>query len=162
MSVKQVDGPGKKEIENLIKNLTGKVAKVGWLDRSKYPNGVPVAMVASIQEFGAPSKNIPPRLGMRATVENKKKEWSEIIQNGAKAVAKGSWNATNVMSAVGLKAEGDFKKTISEVTTPRLKDETIAARLRKRRDKKTVGALDKPLIDSGLMHSTLTNSVEDE
>lgn len=153
-----------KNLEIALNNLSGKVAKVGWFEKSKYPEppNTPVAYVATIQEFGYPAKNIPPRPFMRPTVAQKSVEWKEIAKRGAEAVLKSNATAATVMEAIGLKAAGDIRKTISQIFSPPLKPATIAARLAKRADKKTVGRLDKPLIDTGLMFATLTNVVENE
>jgi hypothetical protein len=162
MTVKRVDGPGKKQLEIMIKGLGNKVGKVGWLDRSAYENGVTAAYVAAIQEYGYAPKNIPPRPFMRITIANKQQDWKRLAETGAKAIAKGNSNMTRVMEGIGLKAAGDVRRTISTIQNPPLKQSTIDARLRKRSNKTTVGNLTKPLVDTGFMLATLTNSVEDE
>ena len=153
-----------KHLEVALNELSGKVAKVGWFEKSKYPKppNVPVAYVATIQEFGYSPKNIPPRPFMRPTIQQKRVEWGKIAERGAQAILKGNATATTVMEAIGLKAAGDIRKTISTIWSPPLKPRTIEARLSKRSDKTTRGLIDKPLIDTGLMFATLTNTVEDE
>lgn len=159
--VRQVTDAGKR-LEIALKNLEGKVGKVGWFEKSKYETGVSVAYVATIQEYGYPAKNIPPRPFMRPTIAAKEGEWRKIAESGAKAVLNGNQTAYTVMEAIGLKAAGDIRKTISLIWTPSLSPKTIQARLRKRSNNKTVGNLTKPLIDTGIMLGTLTNTVEDE
>ena len=159
--VRQVSSAGK-QLEVALKNLKGKVGKVGWFEKSKYENGISVAQVATIQEYGYPPKNIPPRPFMRPTIENKRVEWQKVAESGAKAILKGNQTLYNVMEGIGLKAAGDIRKTISQIWSPPLSPRTIAARLRKRKNKKITGNLTKPLIDTGIMLGTLTNTVEDE
>jgi hypothetical protein len=159
--VRQVTDTGKR-LEIALKNLEGKVAKVGWFEKSKYETGVSVAYVATIQEYGYPAKNIPPRPFMRPTIVKNENQWKKIAESGAKAVLNGNQTVANIMEAIGLKAAGDIRKTISLVWQPPLSPKTIQARLRKRADNKTVGNLTKPLIDTGIMLGTLTNTVEDE
>ena len=44
------------------------VLRVGFLEGATYPNGTPVAMIAAIQEFGAPKAGIPPRSYFRPLI----------------------------------------------------------------------------------------------
>lgn len=152
-----------KNLDVALDNLAGKVAKVGWFEKSKYPEPphLPVAYVATIQEYGNSAEHIPPRPFMRPTVIQKRVEWRGVAERGAKAVLAGRATAADVMEQIGLKAAGDVRRTISQIWSPPLSPRTIAARLAKRKDKKTIGALDKPLVDTGLMLATLTNTVED-
>jgi hypothetical protein len=164
MKTLRIQGDAAKKLEIALRNLDGKVGKVGWFENSRYPEppNVSVAYVATIQEYGSPSNNIPPRPFVRPTMIDKRTEWLQIAASGAKAILNGNKTVDNVLEALGLKAAGDIRKTISLVLSPPLKPATIAARLRKRANKKVTGKLTKPLIDTGLMFATLTNTVEDE
>jgi len=145
-----------------LKELEGKQAKVGWFATSKYEDGTPVAYIAAIQEFGSPKNNIPPRPFMRPTVIHQKNEWIQLLTSGARSILAGKSSITTVMNAIGLKASADIAKSITQVFSPPLKPATIAARKRKRADKKTLGLLTKPLVDTGLMLNTVTYVVEDD
>lgn len=105
---------------------------------------------------------IPPRPFMRPTSAREHDNWIKLIGQGAKMVITKGYSAFNVMDAFGARAAGDIAKSIAEVTTPALKAGTIAARRRALTDKKTVGALDKPLVASGIMIDTVTHIVEKE
>ena len=146
-----------------LKQLDGKVAKVGWFEGARYDdkNSTPVAYVAAIQEFGYQPKNIPARPFMRPTVIAQQNTWKKIAEYGAKQVLLGNQTIGDVLENLGLKAAGDVKKTISKIVTPALSQRTIDARLARRSDKTTLGLLTKPLIDTGHMLATLTNIVED-
>src|SRR3954467_6900703 len=148
-TVTRKPGPDAERLRIFVRDLTGLRGKVGWFETAHYPNGVPVAYVASIQEFGYPAGGIPPRLGLRATAREKTGEWREIAQRGAKAALKGTTTAYNAMELLGLKAAGDVRKHIAQVVSPPLKPATIQARLRKHANKSKVGNLTKPLVDSG-------------
>lgn len=152
-------------LENLrvaLGDIHGKVGKVGWFPSAVYESGQPVAQVAAIHEFGAPAANIPPRPFMRPTIAREKTAWHNIVANAAKNVVRGEGKAGDIFETIGLKAAGDIAKSIAMVFTPALKDATIKARLRARADKRTVGNLTKPLVDTGLMIGSITNTVEDE
>lgn len=153
-------GPGDERLRVAIKDLHGLVGKVGWFQSSHYPDGTPVAYVASIQEHGYPAGGIPPRLGMRDTADAKRVEWAAIAGRGAKAVLKGTTSATAAMEQLGLKAAGDMRKHIAEIVSPPLKPATIQDRLRQRANKKLRGALDKPEVFTGELIDSLTNTTE--
>lgn len=170
-SFRREDGPGKKQLELLVKGIQGKVAKVGWLHREQYIKGIPVAYVAAIQEYGCPEKNIPARPYFRTTILEHEKEWKSLMRKGALAIMQGSETDYSVMEKIGLKVAGDVRKTISNIWSPALAKSTVLARLRRnsatsrikgRVSEEQLGNLTKPLVDSGFMLATLTNVVEDD
>lgn len=148
-------------LEQGARELSAVQGKVGFFESAKYPDGTPVAYVASVQEFGYAEGGIPPRSFMRTTAAEQGKNWTDAFGKGAKAIARGTFTAHQVMDAVGQLAAGDIRKKISEITSPPLKDATIKARQRRYADKKTVGKLAKPLVDTAVMVNSVTNIVED-
>ena len=164
MEIKRVITPEGKNLRQNLKALEGMVGRVGWFENSKYPDKekTPVAFVAAQNEFGNPSKHIPARPFMRPTISEKKNEWSNIAFEGSKAVIEGRRNIGQVMDAIGLKASADIRKKISTIWEPPLSPYTIAARLKRKSNKKVIGNLTKPLIDTGLMYGTLINTTETE
>lgn len=156
--------PEGKNLRKALLSLEGVVGKVGWFENSKYPDkeSTSVALIAAQNEFGNPNKHIPARPFMRPTITEKQKEWAKIAQDGSKAVIEGRRTSYQVMDAIGLKASADIKKKISSIWEPALSPYTIAARLKSRANKTHIGNLTKPLIDTGIMLATLTNSVETE
>lgn len=153
--------PAGKVLREALNQLTGARGRVGWFSSAVYPEGVPVALVAAVQEFGWPEHNIPPRLGMRATTEANREVWAEVAKNQARAVIAGTSTARNAMEAIGLKAAGDIRKHITEVTSPPLKVDTVKARLRGRKQGNYVLlTIAKPLVHTGHLLATLTNDTE--
>ena len=146
------------KVKAAIRDLSRKQVRVGWFDTAKYDNGTPVAYVATIQEFGYPEGGIPARPFMRPTVANKTNEWKKTLAKGAKMVANGKLTYTQMLSGFGQSVAGQIAETISQITTPKLADATIAARARKR---KSPGVSTKPLVDSGLMIQSVSHKVED-
>jgi hypothetical protein len=116
--------------------------------------GLPVTKAHSI--------TIPPRPFMQPTVDRESNNWIKIMGEGAKAVVRGATTARDVLEALGLNAQEEIRRSISLVVSPPLKKATIAARLRKRADKKHVGLLDKPLEDTRTMWDTVQHTVEDD
>lgn len=127
---------------------------VGWFDSAKYPDGTPVALVATTQEFGSTKKRIPPRSFMRPAINEGRTEWSAAAASGFKAVAAGRYTAANVLDLIGSSAAGAVRQKISELNSPPLDPVTIAARKRKG----IHGT--KPLVATTLMLTTLTHKVE--
>ena len=168
-------------LKNLVENLPGKAAKVGWFESAKYEDGTPVAYIAAIQELGVPERSIPPRPTMRPTAAEKgSTEWAKVMGEGATAVAEGRATVQQIYDTLGLLAAADVRKAISELTTPELSPVTLLARKARyageRVAGKKIGELHreassgpvdlsgvstKPLVDSGIMVATLTNQTED-
>jgi hypothetical protein len=131
------------------------VAAVGWFPGSRYEDGTPVAQVAATQEFGSPRKGIPPRLGMRQTIKAKRRQWGVLAKILSRRVLRGEITKPQLLEQLSLVAEGDFKITIKNVTSPPLKDSTVRSRLAQRKKKGVTGSLTKPLIFSNTLLNTL-------
>lgn len=149
-----------KAIDQLASNTDA--VKVGWFESSRYPDGTQVAEVAVIQEFGAESRNIPWRPFMRPTVIQQQQAWAKVVEYQVTRVMNGDANVSQALEAFGSKVAGDIRYTITQVFTPSLQESTIYARLHRKSDKKTIGLLTKPLMDTGAMYGTLTHAVERE
>ncbi len=162
MHVRRVPGEGRKHLEVALKSLKGKVGKVGWFKGAVYPNGMPVAAIAAIQEKGYEPKNIPPRPFMRPSVVKYQQTWRRIAFEGSKNIIEGKTTAYNVMDQIGMVAVKNILTTIKGIYTPALRPATIARRLAKYKNKSKLGNLYKPLNDTGRMMATLINVVEDE
>lgn len=160
VSVRREAGPGAKNLEVLLKGMKGLQGQVGWFPSAVYPDGTPVAYVATIQEFGSPANNIPPRSFMRTTITEKQQSWHKIAESGSKAVLDGRAQPMDVLEGICAKAQEDIAEKISNIYEPPLKPATIAARLNRRANKKKVGNLDKPLIDTGHLLETIHSQIE--
>ncbi|MDL2105264.1 hypothetical protein QQJ69_19235, partial [Proteus mirabilis] len=55
------------QLKAVYYELARKRLSVGFFEHSKYPDGTPIAYVASIQELGYPAGGIPPRPFLRPT-----------------------------------------------------------------------------------------------
>lgn len=160
VKVTRKPGPAAERLAVALKNLDGKIGKVGWFETAKYDDGTPVAYVASIHEFGYPEGGIPPRPFMRPTISEKRAEWRGIADKGARAVLRGTATSATVLEALGMKAAGDIAKTIASIQSPPLAEATVEARQRQYADRGTTGNLNKPLVDTALMVNSITSTVE--
>lgn len=148
MTVRRERGPASiSKAVAVLEGLEGLEGKVGWFDSARYPDGTPVAYVATIHEHGAGP--IPARPFMRPSVAEYGASWMELMGQGAKAALNGSVSPAAVLEAVTLRAAGDVGKAIRAVTSPPLKPMTIARK-----------GFDKPLVDTGQMLQSVTGKVE--
>lgn len=161
MKVVRKPGPngGTRELIATMKALEGVVGKVGFFESAKYNDkkGTPVAYVAAIHEYGSAPQGIPARPFFRPTIAREGAAWGVAFGKGAKAIVKGNQTPFSVMDAVGQLAAGDVKRTIADLQSPPLDPDTIAARRRRYKDKKTTGNLTKPLVDTSIMVDSVTN-----
>lgn len=144
-------------IKEGLKDISKKVAVVGWPENATYNNGTPVALVAAANEYGRYARPF-----IRPTMLAQRNTWLQLLANGAVLVMNGSQSMEQVLEAVAAQAHGDIVKTISNITTPPLKESTIKNRQWRMNKEGRTGSLTKPLIDSEKMLNTLTYSVEDK
>jgi len=147
-------------LDKALKELDKLTGKVGWFKSSIYRNGEAVAYIATIQEYGVPEKGIPARPFMRPTIAANQEVWKKILLMKSAEILEGTRTAKEAMESVLIRAKADIQKTISELQDPPLAASTIAARLRKKTDQKTLGLLSKPLVDTGHMRDTVSYEIE--
>ena len=142
---------------------------VGFLADATYPDGTPVAMVAAIQEFGAPSRGIPPRPFFRTMIANKSPEWPKAV--GDLLVAN-KYDGKKTLGQVGAAIDAQLKESIIATNEPALSPVTVMLRgmrsqkryqgmkfgakmaeaIQRVADGKTnYGASAKPLVDTGVL-----------
>ena len=114
--------------------------QVGFLEGATYPDGKSVAMVAAIQNFGAPARGIPPRPFFSNMVKDKSPEWPEAL--GKVLVAK-SYDATAALELIGQGIKGQLQQSVVDTNSPPLSPRTIARK-----------GFDKPLIDTVTMQNS--------
>jgi hypothetical protein len=145
-------------LRQTIKGLDGAESKVGWFPSAVYEKGQPVAGIAAVQEFGSPSRGIPPRPFFRTTAIEKRGEWSKNAEQLARRAATGKMAPELVMEGVALAAGGNVRATITKIQSPPLKQSTIDARKRRLADggASAKATIAKPLVDTGIMLATLS------
>jgi hypothetical protein len=141
-----------------IADLESKRGQVGFFDTAHYPDGTPVAYVAAIQEFG--HGPIPPRSFMRSTMAEKRAAWRQTLAQGAKQVLADRMTTEQMLEAFGMAAAGDVKEKIISIMSPALDESTIYARLH--RNTKPRNTSTKPLVDTGVLLSSVESKVTDK
>jgi len=151
--------------------------RVGFLENAVYPNGTPVAMVAAVNNFGAPRASIPKRPFFSDMVASKSNGWPKII--GA-ALAANDMDGERALAITGEHIKGELQESIINTMSPALSPITIMLRGMKSADQslvvtgKTVGeaarrvaegktnygASTKPLIETGWMLDKVGSDVK--
>lgn len=152
---------------------SAKTVDVGFLEGATYPDGTLVAMVAAIQEFGAPKAGIPPRPFFRTMISAKSGEWPDAVKEQLKAA---DYDAAKTLARVGAGIAGQLQQSIADMSDPPLSPTTLMLRKMKAEDpdlvvtgatvgiaaarvaagESTDGVSTKPLVQSG----HLLNSVD--
>ncbi len=115
--------------------------RVGFLEKATYPDGTPVALVAAIQNFGAPAMGIPPRPFFSNMIRSKSPGWGAAVAANLRAT---NYDATATLNLMGAGIAGQLSQSIDDTNAPPLAEATIAAK-----------GFEKPLIDSGDMRRAL-------
>ena len=125
--------------------------RVGILEGSTYPDGMSVATVAAVQEFGAAIEHAdghtttnPPRPFMRNTVRHNRGQWGPLLGAALKA---SKLDTTRALGVVGLKIASQMQDEIKATSEPPNAPSTVKAK-----------GFNKPLIDTG----TLLRSIDFE
>jgi len=121
--------------------------QVGFLEGQTYPDGTSVPMVAAINEFGAPSRNQPPRPFFRRMIAEKSSSWPKAIADRLKA---NEFDARATLEEVGQGVASQLQDSIDKLVSPPLAPSTIARK-----------GFDKPLIDTGQMRNSVSHIVKE-
>lgn len=168
-----------KALDAIAKKIeSAKQVRVGFLENATYPDGTKVAMVAAIQNFGAPAKGIPPRPFFTNMVKKNKAQWGEQLAQVLKA---NDYDAKKSLGQMGEEMAGELVDEIIATDSPALSPVTLLLRERfgnnpqeitfadvqqARRDvaggtaPNVTGTQSKPLIWTGHMESSVQYDVD--
>ena len=158
-----------------IEKLKNARTFVGWFGDTKYDDSTSVSRVASWQEFG--TANIPARPFMRPARNKNFNKWTNILKHNLQT----THNVSQSLDALAMVVEGDIRQAIVDVTQPPLSPATIKARMERYTmpkfssklsdkelkekkqqwiQKRFTDSITKPLIDTGLMISSVSHKTE--
>lgn len=166
----------KARLDGIANGLDGMETKIGFPSNLQYEDGTPVAFVATIQNYGAPAANIPPRPFMEPTASAQRDKWVTVAKDEVGKVVRGQKDAFQALDFLGTIAEIDVKATIADITEPELSPITVLLRKWKKEGRtitgKTVGEAaqairdgvnpgndDKPLNATGYMQASVRHNV---
>lgn len=147
-------------LNRITNNLRrGKFVKSGFLRKATYPDGTSVAMIAAIQNYGAPGVGIPPRPFFSNMIADKSPGWGVAVALNLKAA---NYDADVALNRVGEGIDKQLRQSIKDTNTPPLAPSTLAKRgytgkAFNKNDPKTFGA--KPLVDTGIMLGSVNHEV---
>jgi hypothetical protein len=123
-------------LEHMARQIsTANSVKVGFLSSATYPNGTPVAMIAAIQNWGAPSVGIPARPFFTDMISKKSPEWPAAIAGLLKSH---DYDAASTLRLTGEAVVGQLRQSIRDLNDPPLAPSTIKRK-----------GFSKPLISTG-------------
>lgn len=149
MTIVGKEGEGKmgRALREMIEKLKkAKSVKVGFLEGSTYPDGTQTALVAAVQNYGAPSVGVPPRPFFSGMVAEKKEGWGDAIAKNLKAT---NYDADKTLALVGEGIKGQLQQSINNFSGVPLKDRTVKRK-----------GFDKQLIDTGHMVNSVDYEVQ--
>ncbi len=134
-------------LAELAKSVTKSATlSVGFLEGATYPDGTSVPLVAAVQEFGAPARNIPPRPFFRNMIAQRAESWPDAV---AALLETNDYDATQTLMQTGEGIKGQLQQSIKDTNSPPLAPATIAKK-----------GFSKPLIDTGVMINSIDYKVE--
>jgi len=173
---------GGAKLEAALKDLSKKISsasklRVGFMEGATYDDGTSVAMVAAIQNYGAPGRKIPPRPFFTTSIEQNSGDWPNTLKRALKDT---DYDAKAALGVLGEEIVGQIKQAIIETNAPPLSPVTVMLRGMRHHDSSLVvsgatvgeaaqrvadgktnyGASTKPLIDDGTMLNAVTPEVE--
>jgi len=121
------------KIDRVVASLKDAAAvDVGFLPGATYPNGTPVALVAAVQNFGAPSRHIPPRPFFSEMILENKGHWPRDVVASLK---RHDFEAKHALEDMGMLIKGELQQKINTFSGVPLKPETVR---RKGHDKQLI------------------------
>lgn len=170
-------------MERVLAGIAAKVSgnpevRVGFLGDKTYPDGsTSVAMVAAIQEWGAPSRGIPARSFFRVLITAQKSTWGKTFASLLKA---NDYDVEKVLTMMGDGIKAQIQQSIIDTNTPALSEVTRMLRMMRVEDPDLVvtgrivaeaaarvaaGEIasdinEKALIDTGVMYNSVDREVK--
>jgi hypothetical protein len=111
-----------KAMQELARKLgRGGEVKIGYLAAARYPNGVSVALVGALNEFG--TSRAPPRPAIRNMLKEKSKDWPA----SAAAILQNTHNDVPLtLQLLGEGIKGQWQAAIRDLWDPPLAPSTVA------------------------------------
>jgi hypothetical protein len=119
-------GTFERALSNMVQKLTrAKSVRVGYLEGVDYPDGTPVALVAAVQNWGAPKVGVPARPFFSNMVAEKQSSWGPAIAANLKATG---YDTKRTLELVGEGIKGQLQQAVNDFVGTPLKEGTIKAK----------------------------------
>lgn len=137
-----------KKLEKELAKITKQSVYVGFNEKSgAYDDGVTIAQIATFQQFG--TSTIPARPFLTDTLEHRRDEIMQLMQDGIAQVKAGTQNAEQMLNTIGVAVKGMVQEEITDGDFVPNAPSTV----------KKKGS-DKPLIDTGRMRQSVVYEVK--
>lgn len=105
----------KKKLAEFRKSFSDNQVKVGFLENATYPNGMNVATVAAINNFGAPGAGIPARPFFSDMIRDKSAGWAE---KGRRLLRHTNYHGDEALALLGEGIAGQLRQSIVSTVSP--------------------------------------------
>ncbi len=105
----------------------GGTVRIGFLENATYPDGTPVATVAVAQNYGSPSRGVPPRPFFSRMIADKSPGWGEAFVQTLRAA---NYDTRRALDMLGAGIAGQLREAIVETNDPPLSPVTVLLRQR--------------------------------
>ncbi|WP_282377184.1 hypothetical protein [Pseudomonas sp. PS01302] len=147
---------GKQQVEEALKALAKKLegatrVLVGVPEGAGvYEDGLTIATIAAVNNFGSADGKIPPRPFLQPAIEEGAPQYQRLAEVMIPKVLAGEMEMTTLLEQMGNLAEGHVKQ---KITDGPFKDNAEST-------KKAKGS-DKPLIDTGALRQSIRYVIDD-
>lgn len=138
--------------------------RVGFLEGAEYPDGTPVAMVAAIQNYGAPRAKIPARPFFSNMVKDNSRQWPAQLTTALKA---SNYDTDMALTRMGMLIASQLQDAIINTNAPALSPITVMLRGMRANDPslkvtgKTVGQAAQRVKDGKTNYGASTKVLDD-
>lgn len=115
-----------------------------------YEDGITIATIAAVNNFGSADGKIPPRPFLAPAIEKGAPQYQRLAEVMIPKVLSGEMAMKTLLEQMGNLAEGHVKQEITDLKTPANAESTIAKK-----------GSDNPLIDSGHLRQSIRYVIDD-
>ena len=135
--------------------------RVGWGENQHYTTGESVSMVATQNEFGNPSKHIPPRPFFRPTLDREREKLLRLMGREIKNILHGGNDVADAFDFVGQYLAGQVKWSIHNLRFTPLAVKTVVRRLKgKTQGRKVSLKIATPLVHTAYLINSIVVEVK--
>ena len=127
LEMKLLGGDKLKRVLKTMEAATGKAHElsVGYQNGATFEDGTSVAMVAAIQNFGAPAAKIPARPFFTNMVKQESPAWGEML---GKILREKQWDAETSLNQMGEEVSSKLRDSVRATNSPALSPVTVMLR----------------------------------
>lgn len=146
------------KIEEALKKLTKRLSESDQMvlvgvpkGAGVYEDGLTIATIAAVNEFGSADGNIPARPFLRPAVEGGTHEYLSLVEKEMPDIAEGKHPMSRLLNRLGILAVGHVQKKIVEGPFTPNAPSTIRAK-----------GSSSPLIDTGALRQSINYVIADK